>query len=245
MNDNSGSCQPECLAGSFETLWREKAASPELPVSSIPLHASWREVDASEGIILNDSEWIDVARFFYSTYFQRLWPVQEIVLSRSATLWRGNYSVSWDVLTVICNIFTKFNKAGNELFHEVIMGGLLRASLISDLQQDLMRDAMQVLHTATAFDCKESRDKIYACLGLLNSKVRSIGLRRLLQGHGLAAEERDLLLLLHQELQRGLEDGPYGTAAEGHGDVLAVQLQAVDFPFFGAVVSRQYWGSEK
>lgn len=67
-----------------------------------------------------------------------------------------------------------------------------------------------------------------------------IRLRRILQLHRLAAQESDLLLLLHEELEGGLEDRAYGAAAEGGGDIFAVHEEAVDFPFLGTAtqVSR-------
>ena len=73
-------------------------------------------------------------------------------------------------------------------------------------------------------------------LPLLEILVR---LWSLLQRHRLAAQEGHLLLLLHEEFEGVFEDAPHGAAAEGHGDVFAVEEEAVDFPFFGAEMQRQ------
>ena len=60
-----------------------------------------------------------------------------------------------------------------------------------------------------------------------------ITLGRLLQRFRHTAQESDFLLLLDEEFEGVFEDGADGAAAEGHGDVFAVEEEAVDFPFFG------------
>src|ERR1700761_5722494 len=54
-----------------------------------------------------------------------------------------------------------------------------------------------------------------------------ISLRRILQRHRPATQERDLLLLFDEHRERVFKDAAHGAPSKCHGDVLAVAQQAV------------------
>jgi hypothetical protein len=47
-------------------------------------NAAARGLNTRESFFPDTSDWINLLKFFDSNYFKRLWPVQEIVLSKSA-----------------------------------------------------------------------------------------------------------------------------------------------------------------
>ena len=59
------------------------------------LDANSNGVNVDYEFFSDRADWVNLVNVFDSPYFGRLWPVQEICLSKSAICWRGKCCVGW------------------------------------------------------------------------------------------------------------------------------------------------------
>ena len=114
------------------------------------------------------SVWINVFGYFDSPWFRRLWPVQEVVRSASATCWRGRFSVNWEDVAIFAQLVDELRHV--ELFRDKIKGleGLIRADVITRIKRKHRQMLETCLMISFIFDTSDPRDRIYASLGLVD-----------------------------------------------------------------------------
>ena len=123
----------------------------------------------NETYALSTSVWIDTLKWFDSTWFRRLWPVQEVVRATCATCWRGRFSINWEVVGVLYRAFRESeNLPGLRATSFPLSFSLLQAGRVADIKRwDPVTLDMLLLYCA---DLKTSdpRDRIYAVLGIVD-----------------------------------------------------------------------------
>ena len=114
------------------------------------------------------SVWINVFRYFDSPWFRRLWPVQEVVRSASATCWRDKFSVNWEDVAVLAQVVGELRLV--ELLGDQTQGleGLVRADGITSIKRNYRQQLETCLMISSMFETSDPRDRIYASLGLVD-----------------------------------------------------------------------------
>lgn len=130
--------------------------------------------------ILEQDVWATVMRFFCSTWYTRLWVLQEIVLARNATFKWGSCSISWKyvgwAIEAICAnpllhmlLDTKNLKNACFMWYLSITHGNSRRPQSTNGSQTSHQDGgfllLHLLDLARSFEATDSRDKIYGVLG--------------------------------------------------------------------------------
>ena len=113
--------------------------------------------------LLSTSVWTDALKWFDSTWFCRLWPVQEVVRATCATCWRGRFSIDWEAVGILDPVLRKSRATSYDLSFN-----LLQAGMIADIKRwdDVSLD--ELLLCCADLKTSDPRDKIYAVLGILD-----------------------------------------------------------------------------
>ncbi|KAF2498158.1 HET-domain-containing protein, partial [Lophium mytilinum] len=115
-------------------------------------------------------------------WFKRLWVIQEVVVSKQATVICGNRSVDWNHLFDACQVLEK-----RDLFFDDVLG----RPYISVISMGILRLAYHVLHSTVEnedapstlalpevilrtmnAESSDPRDKVYALLGMIREQDR-------------------------------------------------------------------------
>ncbi|KAL5089142.1 hypothetical protein Trisim1_005995 [Trichoderma cf. simile WF8] len=122
-----------------------------------------------------------LASFFSRTWFTRVWVVQEVVLSQTATVICGSCVFNWDDITEVSHYLAttvskqEFHAAGLELQELQYKNPAKMAAVKRDLvklalvEKQLKRESTILLHSLIRFrnwDSFRGHDKVYALLGI-------------------------------------------------------------------------------
>ena len=122
-----------------------------------------------ETYLLSASVWIDALKWFDSTWFRRLWPVQEVVRATRATCWRGRFSINWGVLGALYQLAPKSgNLPGSRDTSSYLRFNLLQANMVAQIKSWDRVQLDGLLLYCVDLKTSNPRDKVYAVLGLLD-----------------------------------------------------------------------------
>ncbi|KAL7780894.1 HET domain-containing protein [Trichoderma afarasin] len=122
-----------------------------------------------------------LASFFNRTWFTRVWVVQEVVLSQTATMICGSCVFNWDDITEVSHYLAttvskqEFHAAGLDLQELPYKNPAKMAAVKRDLvkialvEKQLRRESTILLHSLIRFrnwDSFRGHDKVYALLGI-------------------------------------------------------------------------------
>ena len=107
------------------------------------------------------SAWKDLTRLFSLRYFTRVWVIQEVALARLAYL-----VVNIDVLPLTAAVIERMKKTYDD--HE--LPSILRWSLGRKTRLGIV----SCLHTSHSSHATDPRDRVYAVMGLMEDKARSL-----------------------------------------------------------------------
>lgn len=128
-----------------------------------------------------------LASFFSRTWFTRVWVVQEVVLSQTATVICGSCVFNWDDITEVSHYLAttvskqEFHAAGLELQELQYKNPAKMAAVRRDLvkldlaEKQLKRESTILLHSLIRFrnwDCFREHDKVYALLGIHKAALK-------------------------------------------------------------------------
>lgn len=125
-----------------------------------------------------DKNWDAVARLLSTTWWNRAWVVQELVIARDAIFQCGKSVIPWDTVENIIITFTSEKKLtisrSNHWF--TTSGAYLRSWSISWIRYAFKRDGSIPLFTLLGRirrqDCSDPRDKVYCILGMSPPELR-------------------------------------------------------------------------
>ncbi|KAH0531213.1 hypothetical protein TsFJ059_000073 [Trichoderma semiorbis] len=128
-----------------------------------------------------------LASFFNRTWFTRVWVVQEVVLSQTATMICGSSVFNWDDITEVSHYLAtsvskqEFHAAGLELQELQYKNPAKMAAVKRDLvklavvEKQLKRESTILLHSLIRFrnwDSFREHDKVYAFLGIHKAALK-------------------------------------------------------------------------
>ena len=137
-------------------------------LSTIRLREKRTFMTREHGIALTGSCKEAIFNLLENTYWERLWPVQELMLARALVFWWGEHQISWDG---IFGLATKVNITYKdsvvmtwENIRQILKRGLSRE--VEDPQR-VMVDMCHLVDTFCTHSCKDVRDKVFGLLGVL------------------------------------------------------------------------------
>lgn len=116
----------------------------------------------------DDSTWEAIASFYSSSWFERIWVVQEVMLSQLAICFRGDESIFWVEIAMAA---LWLRAGGREYFHQApdaaIAGTFAAAGLWDAWHRNVPLDLSQMLLMSVMRDATVPDDKVYGILGLI------------------------------------------------------------------------------
>ena len=115
-----------------------------------------------------DKRWQALSDLFGSSWFWRLWVIQEITSAPSGLVMWGDYEISWLKVGLTA---AWLRATGYEVFHKAPMVGVFNAYLMHGISEETRRgwepSLFRGLLTLTRqFQSTDPRDRVYAILGL-------------------------------------------------------------------------------
>lgn len=125
--------------------------------------------------------WQTLGAIFGSSWFERLWTLQEVVLGRKLKFQMGSYLLDWDVLSSLAFRIAKanlsFQMRGETAMPKDRAGGFTAVQHIHYLPQTKAEFGYiswpMLLEVARTRACTKEVDRIYAITGLLSRDLRS------------------------------------------------------------------------
>lgn len=119
----------------------------------------------------------DIMQFYsYRPWFRRMWPVQEVILSRSKIVYCGNYQLSWEDVgwfaTWVLHKFDDLDFPANQY------EGMEAASWVYS-QDKMYSDGFPMatlLRMTRRYEASDPKDKLYGLLGMVNYNINSSGI---------------------------------------------------------------------
>lgn len=116
-------------------------------------------------------------KLFRRPYWWRMWVVQEVTCGSKVSVYCGNESISWSDLSAICDIMeqrqdllaTIMYPGDPDSAFSLISGGPKKLSL-SKFSKDKDPPLLDLLRTHKSKFSKDKRDKVYALVGLSNTR---------------------------------------------------------------------------
>jgi hypothetical protein len=116
--------------------------------------------------MIHNTVWYDLFDFFNREWFYRVWIIQELALSKKATILCGKKSLPWKMLALAC-VYLIRNGLNGPTFD---VGALMRCVGLDiqrdDLQKDRPRTVMSVLLDNIRARATDPRDHIFAFNGM-------------------------------------------------------------------------------
>ena len=152
-----------------------------------PLNPSNAEHWEISGLSIDESDWSALSQFFQRSWFHRVWILQEIVVSNQCIVVCGTYLITWKLLNVVSNylISTSFcptrplreddkQAAATTFPFPIRIGNSVAAitMLWHKRNQHYEGQFESVIETSRGFQSSDSRDKVYAILGLCQGVYR-------------------------------------------------------------------------
>lgn len=121
--------------------------------------------------------WSLLRDIFRRNYFTRRWVVQEVALSARAVVLCGDAEVSWEefatALHSLVSGFTGLQREDHEVLTNIQMMDLIyrqHRSVLNTEPEDRF-DILEILTSFDSFECADSRDRLFALLGLDDSSL--------------------------------------------------------------------------
>jgi hypothetical protein len=170
--------------------WRERSPfRDEIPIATHSHHIDHPEEHSTDDIVAPDStEWQPVFELFKSTWFHRVWVIQEAVRAKVAVLFWEDCEISWShvgtVAAIIRNNFGRISSSARtrrafprrvEPPLRSIPSGITNAYFMYRLSESqsffepLSFTFHELLKLTRQFNCKDDRDRVYGLLGLPTS----------------------------------------------------------------------------
>ena len=112
--------------------------------------------------------WIALSRIFGRPYFRRSWIIQEVALARRAAVHCGPYVIDWDVLATASSYqMAQATDAENANDAHDAVAGITELKRHDHGQGNNLVDA---LFMSYYFNCTDPRDKVFAMLGLAQTR---------------------------------------------------------------------------
>jgi hypothetical protein len=114
--------------------------------------------------------WTQLARLFHRPWFERLWIIQELTVSRTAVVRCGRVEAPYEYLERaarwIITPSSQVGQLGRNIGRILPLMGAQRVVRVS-LKTTMTRDLFTVLHSTQEANCSDPRDKLYAILGIV------------------------------------------------------------------------------
>jgi hypothetical protein len=116
--------------------------------------------------------WTQLARLFHRPWFERLWIVQELAVSRKAVVRWENLQIDWQILEKAARFILRTGEAVlspdiRRLFPMLGAHRITQVSLQSMLNVD-KKNILSVLHNTQSTKCSDPRDRLFAILGVVD-----------------------------------------------------------------------------
>lgn len=114
--------------------------------------------------------WTQLARLFYRPWFERLWIIQELAVSRKAVVRWGNLQMDWQILEKAARFILRPGEAVlspdiRRLFPMLGAHRITQVSLQSMLNVN-KKNILSILHNTQSTKCSDPRDRLFAILGV-------------------------------------------------------------------------------
>ena len=169
--------------------WRERSPfRDEIPVATHSPHINYPEVHKTDDILAPDSiEWQLVFKLFESTWFHRVWVIQEVVRAKAAVVFWEDCEILWSYVgsaaAIIRNNFGRISPSSrtrgwifpNTAPIRSIPSGITNAYFMYRLSKSqsffghLSLAFHELLQLTRQFRCKDDRDRVYGLLGVPTS----------------------------------------------------------------------------
>lgn len=123
----------------------------------------------------DDMDRSSLVELFQLPWFERVWPVQEVVVAKGIDMFWGNQEIKWDLLVSVIHHLTKFCLEMILIPKTDALDTLLPSGYINARSTVAIRDKfrgsqrntfLEILMDTMRFQASDPRDKIYALLGL-------------------------------------------------------------------------------
>lgn len=116
--------------------------------------------------------WTQLARLFYRPWFERLWIIQELAVSRKAIVRWGNLQVDWQILEKAARFILHPEEDAlspdiRRLFPVLGAHRITQVSLQSMFKFD-KKNILSALHNTQSTKCSDPRDRLFAILGVVD-----------------------------------------------------------------------------
>jgi hypothetical protein len=122
------------------------------------------------GLYLQQRMWNVLGRFYgWCTYFKRIWIVQEVVYSKSATIFANDFEMDWDAIGTAAVWLVK---KGYEVFTPSLrtVASLWELTKTSRLDRTTRKPLADLLLDTVQSSSTDRRDRIFALIGLSNEE---------------------------------------------------------------------------
>jgi hypothetical protein len=118
----------------------------------------------------HSDQWGSLITFYESSWFSRVWIIQESILASTATIYIGNYEISWEAIGKIA--IWAGGALYNTEFDSVRLFGKNAAFVFSYARRQGSRlyPLADLLNFTRGFDATQPVDQIYALLGIVDDK---------------------------------------------------------------------------
>lgn len=119
----------------------------------------------------NSQVWVQLARLFHRPWFERLWIIQELAVSRKAIAQWGNLQIAWPTLEEAAKFILRPGAAVlsphiRRLFPLLGAHRITQVALQSMYNFDT-HNVLTILHNTQNTKCSDPRDRLYAIRGIV------------------------------------------------------------------------------
>ncbi|KAK0753693.1 heterokaryon incompatibility protein-domain-containing protein [Schizothecium vesticola] len=154
------------------------------------LAAGKTDSNNTNGLLGSRETWMSAAKVFQRTYFSRVWVIQEIVLAQHVRVLCGRHGLGWDVFIQASHFFSKSRPTKSATADQIMVSKVyyqaptsLRAAKrqLGEMQaqqqspHECARMLLYSLLRSRSFASSDSRDKVFALLGLVHGYARARG----------------------------------------------------------------------
>ncbi|KAH8754956.1 heterokaryon incompatibility protein-domain-containing protein, partial [Hyaloscypha finlandica] len=115
--------------------------------------------------------WLQLSRLLYRPWFERLWVIQELAVSRKAIVQWGNLQTAWSTLEKAAKFILRPGEAALPQYIRTIFP-LLGAHRVTQVALESMfnfdtQNILTILHNTQNSKCSDPRDRLYAIQGIV------------------------------------------------------------------------------
>ena len=235
----------------------ESSIAQELGSHFLDLKAPGNLVSSTSDLPPADStSWTALARLLSRPWFTRVWVLQEVAVSRQATVYCGEHELDWSAFGLAAAWLSRNNilaQTGSEGFRATDNVTLMFLFANPEVLRRQGSDPLALLWMMKDYDATDARDKLFASLGLIYNDDSESRWPHLLKPNYTKTTEdvyRDLVIHLLRENQnldvlsmvqphRASVQAP----SEIHGGIFAFHLQNLPIPVeFPSWIPRWEYG---